>query len=334
MFNDPLVTAYSVLLAVLLDIVLGEPKRCHPLVGFGYLAMFFERCFNRQCIRGSFIKGHSIRDKPYLSKCLSFFVGFWGWLLLVIVPTLLLVIVVTLVERVLSVSWWIEAIVLYFVIAYNSLRQHALAIMEPLQQANVVDARTQLAKIVSRDTAELEENGVCKAAIESVLENGSDAIFAPIFWFLVGGLPAVLIYRFSNTLDAMWGYKTERFLFFGRFAARMDDVLNWFPSRLVGVSYAILGKTTSAFDCWQQQAKLLKSPSAGVVMSSGAGSLQVRLGGDTIYHGETIPKPEFGCGEEPVSHDIQRSLRLVGLTLLLWCTLIVINAVVTTDWVS
>ena len=168
---------------------------------------------------------------------------------------------------------------------------------------------------------------MCKASVESVLENGSDAIFAPIFWFVVGGIPAVLIYRLSNTLDAMWGYKTARYLYFGRFSARMDDILNWLPSRLVGISYAVLGNTQHAYRCWQEQAHLLESPSGGVVMSTGAGALNVCLGGDTSYHGTLKSKPVFGCGLPPTHQDLHRSVGLVSKTLLLWCSVLVACAI-------
>ena len=176
--------------------------------------------------------------------------------------------------------------------------------------------------IVSRDTDSMDEVAIRQATIESVLENGSDAVYAPIFWFVVGGAPAVLIYRLSNTLDAMWGYKTPRFLLFGRFAARMDDILNWLPSRLVALTYSLCGNTRSAIHCWQTQSHQLESPNGGIVMTAGAGALNVVLGGDAIYHGQTKAKPQFGCGAAPNTQDIERSLQLIDRTLFIWCAVI------------
>lgn len=325
MFSSALVIAYCVLLALFLDILLGEPKRWHPLVGFGFLASGFERWMNIRNKQHRAYQQYQSND-GFTIKLAQFFAGLLGWIVLVIIPMVIIVIGIALLERVLSFSWWIDAVILYLAIGYTSLKQHALAIVKPLQADELPTARQQLSMIVSRDTEDLNEQGVCKATVESVLENGSDAIFAPLFWFLVGGVPAVLVYRFTNTLDAMWGYKTERFLFFGRFSAKMDDLLNWLPSRLVGISYAVLGDAKQAFSCWQQQAKDLESPSAGVVMSSGAGALGVLLGGDTMYHGKMKSKPTFGAGKLPKRDDIRRSIQLVSRTLVLWCVVIVVGA--------
>ncbi|MGS2716993.1 adenosylcobinamide-phosphate synthase CbiB [Eionea flava] len=311
--------ALVILIAVLLDYVFAEPKRFHPLVGFGFLVSKVESLFN--CSRHS--------------SAIQLIMGCIAWFLLVMLPTVCIVWCAFWMSRMaddflqswgggqwstyFSLAFLFEAAFLYLAIGHASLRQHAMAIMAPLVQGDLSLARKKVAWIVSRDTNELDENNVCKATIESVLENGSDAIFAPIFWFVVGGLPAVIVYRLSNTLDAMWGYKTERFLYFGRCSARMDDVFNYIPSRLVACSYALLGHTQQAFDCWKKQSGLLNSPNAGVVMTAGAGALNVQLGGEASYHGKIIHKPTFGGTMTVVNKDILRALRLVRHTLLLWC---------------
>ena len=309
---------FTVICALLLDIVLGELKRYHPLVGFGFVAKKVERFLNRD-------------QWPQSWRFCS---GFLSWLMIVLLPVLLLVLFLSFVFDLIlqsqmqplplfdiSVVWvstFIDVVVLYFTLGYTSLRQHAMAVFDPLICGDLAKARHKVSMIVSRDAQSLDESGVRKAAIESVLENGSDAIFAPVFWFCIGGLPAVLIYRLTNTLDAMWGYKTKRFLFFGRFSARMDDILNWVPARIVGFSYAVLGKTRAALHCWQQQARFLDSPNAGVVMTAGAGALDITLGGDSYYQGKLKQKPVFGCGSLPNNKDIARSIRLIDKTLLLW----------------
>ncbi|MGH1439788.1 MAG: adenosylcobinamide-phosphate synthase CbiB [Cellvibrionaceae bacterium] len=300
--------AIVVILAFVLDYIFGEPKRYHPLIGFGSLASRCERICNR------------FYELPQY-RFISFILGLSSWLLLVLIPTVSITLLVAIPDSILFL-FFAETVVLTLAIAQTSLKQHGLAILTPLLVGDVVTARQELAKIVSRDTQNLQELAVRQATIESILENGSDAIFAPVFWYVVGGLPAIIIYRLSNTLDAMWGYKTLRFNYFGRFAARMDDILNYVPSRLVALSYALLGATRSSLHCWFKQAHRLESPNAGVVMTAGAGALELTLGGPSHYHGEIKHKPEFGCGQLPENNDISRSLRLVSRTAMLWCLLL------------
>ena len=310
--------ALVLLMAIFLDRLFAEPRCFHPLVGFGAIANKIESCLN----------------ESRTSSSVQLISGIFSWVIVVIAPTLLILLFVTLVEE--RVEEWVDnrvytscffdVIFLYLAIGYNSLRQHAVAILTPLKANDLATARQKVGWIVSRDTANLDEVGVRKATIESVLENGSDAIFAPVFWYVIGGLPAVIIYRLSNTLDAMWGYKTPRFLYFGRFSARMDDVLNYLPSRLVALSYALCGQFFGAIRCWREQAHLLNSPNAGVVMTAGAGALNCELGGDSSYHGEMVVKPVFGGKCDVTNQDISRALQLIDRTLVLWCVVICLIA--------
>lgn len=309
----------SLLLALLFDIIFAEPKRLHPLVGFGYLATRLEKSLNQSSFASL--------TKQMLGVC--------SWLTLVIIPTFLIVVLLTFIEAQwvsflqlifsdiamsveVCIQILIEAVVLYLAIGYTSLKQHAMAVFTALQTHTITASQEKVGLIVSRDTTQLDEVGVRRAAIESVLENGSDAIFAPIFWFVIGGVPAVIIYRLANTLDAMWGYKTPRFNHFGKFSARMDDILNLIPSRLVGMSYALLGNTKQAIHCWKTQSAELESPNGGVVMTAGAGALNLRLGGTTYYHGQVKQKAIFGGQYDPNDHDIPKTMQLIDRTLLLW----------------
>jgi adenosylcobinamide-phosphate synthase len=303
-----------VLLAVLLDRIFSEPKYGHPLVGFGNLANALEKSLNRAGI----------------STLAQQLLGVISWLLLVIVLTISVLFLVGVLQKQIGFTVVVDAIVVYLCIAYSSLHQHGMAVLRPLLANNLVLARAQVGNLVSRDIHTLDALGVRRATIESVLENGSDAIFAPLFWFMVGGLPAIVVYRLANTLDAMWGYKTPRFLFFGRFSARIDDILNYIPSRLVGLSYALLssvklGRGKLALQCWREQAHTLASPNGGVVMTAGAGALNITLGGDSYYHGEKMLKPIFGCGFPPEDNDILCALKLIDSTLLLWCGLLIVG---------
>ncbi|MDP3138644.1 MAG: CobD/CbiB family cobalamin biosynthesis protein, partial [Burkholderiaceae bacterium] len=174
--------------------------------------------------------------------------------------------------------------------------------------------------IVSRETSQLDASGVAKAGVESVLENGNDAIFGTLFWFALLGGPGAVLFRLANTLDAMWGYRTERFNHFGWAAARIDDGLNWLPARLTALTYAVLGQTRTALACWRTQAPGWESPNAGPVMAAGAGSLGVQLGGAAIYHGAEEIRPPLGCGPAPGAADLERAIRLIQRSLWLWLT--------------
>ncbi|MFO7593767.1 MAG: adenosylcobinamide-phosphate synthase CbiB, partial [Pseudomonadota bacterium] len=216
-------------------------------------------------------------------------------------------------------------VLLYLAIGGSSLVQHGRAVAQALANADLPLARERVGWIVSRDSGALDEAGVSRAAVESVLENGSDAIFGAIFWFVLLGVPGVVLYRLVNTLDAMWGYRSERYRDFGWAAARLDDLLNWFPARLTALAYALVGNTRPAWRCWRTQGGLSDSPNAGVVMASGAGALAVELGGPTVYRGELYDKPVLGEGRAPSGQDIERAIGLVRRALLLWLVVIVIG---------
>jgi len=147
-----------------------------------------------------------------------------------------------------------------------------------------------------------------------------------LFWFIVAGAPGVVLYRLSNTLDAMWGYRNERFERFGWAAARIDDVLNYIPARLVALTYAVLGKTRLALSCWRRQAPLWDSPNAGPVMAAGAGALGVELGGPAVYHGELHERTRLGEGPTADADAIERGWRLVCKGVWLWLLLLCLGA--------
>ena len=252
--------ALSCLAGVALDAALGEPRRGHPLVAFGTLADRLERHFNGPDGRGW--RSH----------------GVTAWCLAVLPLTGL----AWLLGSLPGVGWLVEICLLYMALGLRSLGDHLLPVARSLRQGDLAEARLRVGFIVSRETRELDEHGIARAATESALENGSDAVFAALFWFVLAGAPGVVLYRLSNTLDAMWGYRNERFERFGWAAARIDDVLNFIPARLVALTYALLGQTRRAWRCWRTQAPLWDSPNAGPVMAAGAGALGVALGGSAV----------------------------------------------------
>lgn len=283
--------------ALALDRWWGEPPRFHPLVGFGKLAGWLESRLNNHTI----------------------LLGIIAWCLAVAPPTLL----VAWLDATLSGIWLCALSVLcgWLAIGWHSLRQHARWVQQALTAGDLPQARQKAGWLVSRDTSQLDATGISRACIESVLENGSDAVFAPLFWLLVGGAPAVVLYRLSNTLDAMWGYRTARFERFGKWAARVDDVLNLIPARLTALTYALCGQFAGAMQAWRSQGRQWYSPNAGVVMAAGAGALQLQLGGNAVYAGQAKLRPALGSGAAPAAADIARAVSLLDRGVYLWAGL-------------
>ncbi len=305
MINGYMQTSIAVLLAVFLDQLIGEPKRWHPLVGFGKAANFVERKFYPAQLCG--------QTKTKLRGVLAVF--------LLVGPC---VVVAAILQSLPWLGLVSEIVLLYLAIGGKSLIAHGEQVRQALVSHDLELARRKVSLIVSRDTSRLQEEDIARAAVESILENGSDAVFAPIFWFVIGGAPAVVLYRLANTLDAMWGYKNDRYLYFGWAAARLDDILNLIPARLTALTYAVLGNWRHSLHCWREQAKTWYSPNAGPVMAAGAGSLSVLLGGTAVYYGQEKERPRLGLGRPPVATDIARAESLVNRGLFWWVVILIL----------
>ena len=294
---------FSLLLALALDYSFAEPKKFHPLVGFGRYVDFLQQKLNR------------------LSDPRTQFVNGTLAALLAIIPIVGLIIVI---QHSLPafINVFIDAGLLYLCIGWASLQQHARAIYDELIVNQLESARVKLSWIVSRETAQLDSTQVAQASVESVLENSSDALFATLFWFMVAGVEGAVLHRLVNTLDAMWGYKNKQFLYFGRFAAYFDDTLNYIPARLTAYGMVFCANTVEqgkkALLCWRAQAKHCSSPNGGPVMTAGAGALNVRLSEGAFYHGQWQVKPTMGCGEAAQGQTIMDALDLVQRTLFFW----------------
>jgi adenosylcobinamide-phosphate synthase len=280
---------------VLLDRLLGEPRRFHPLVGFGRLVKDMERIAYGPA--GASTASRRLRGALAVVFLIAPFV-----VLFALVPSG-------------PIGFVVDVLALYFAIGLKSLHDHARPVAEALRAGNEAEARGRVSLMVSRDSAALDVAG---AATESVLENGNDGVFGALFWFAIAGAPGAVLYRLANTLDAMWGYRNDRYLHYGWAAARFDDVLNYVPARLTALTYAIFGRTREALACWRNQAPGWNSPNAGPVMAAGAGALGVTLGGPARYAGEWHERPVLGVGAAPTLDDIERALRLVRHGVWLW----------------
>lgn len=290
-------TALLASIAVLIDALLGEPRRWHPLVGFGRLATWLEsRLYGANTTSAA-----ARRGRGGLALAALVVPATAGAALLAALPGVAM-----------------SAALLYLALGQRSLREHAAAVAAALHRDDLPAARAQVGRMVSRDCTDLDRPGIAGATVESVLENGNDAVFGALLWFALAGAPGAVAYRLVNTLDAMWGYRNTRYRDFGWAAARLDDLLNYLPARLTALGYALLGRSRQALTCWRRQAPAWKSPNAGPVMAAGAGALGVRLGGPASYGGQRQERPPLGSGAPPGAHDIDRALALVGRTVLLW----------------
>ncbi|WMS86072.1 adenosylcobinamide-phosphate synthase CbiB [Pleionea litopenaei] len=274
----------------LLDLILGEPRRWHPLIGFGHCANYLEHRFNR-CSLSAVSKGAG-----FLCWCglvlpipLSLLLAHWYW------------------------PWTILAdpILVYLCIGHKSLVQHALAVAAPLQKQQLDEARKQCAKMVSRDTDSLSGQEISRAVCESVLENSHDAVTASLFYAAIGGAPLAILHRLSNTLDAMWGYRNQRFINFGWFAARVDDWLGWPSAKLTALLFSLAPGQKVPFTKVAQQAKHYKSLNGGWVMAAGAFKLRLQLGGSSSYFGRYQSSTYLGAGRQATVNDIFRIIQLV-----------------------
>jgi len=298
-------------LALLFDHILGEPKKYHQLIGFGNLAIKIEQRLNKP-----------INQNVPFSKT-NALLGTLAWCLLVLPCCYLSYVLLAILPT--SMQLIVEAIFLYLALGLNSLHLHAMQVFKPLIQADLATARHYTGYLVSRETDDLTANDMSRATVESMLENGHDAVIASLVYYLIGGIPLVILHRLANTLDAMWGYKNSRFNAFGFFAARADDVLGFISAKICTLLYALQQPFCQALKNAYQQGNQYKSHNGGWVMAAGATVMKRTLGGSALYHGKTVTSPTLGENVNVASaitaEDIPRSITLVrraAITLVLF----------------
>ena len=296
----------ALFLAVVIDAALGDPARLyrhmpHPVVLIGNLIGWADRFANRD------------NDAPATRKRA-------GILAVVILTVAALIAGYALQLLLLALPWgqlWL-AVLMSSLIAQNSLYAHVAAVASGLEISGAEGGRIAVAKIVGRDPEALDRAGISRAAIESLAENFSDGIVAPIFWAALLGLPGLLAYKVINTADSMIGHKTDRHLQFGWAAARLDDLVNLIPARLTGLLLVIAAavlpemKAGKAWQAMWRDARHHRSPNAGWPESAMAGAIGVALAGPRRYHGELVMDHWMGKGGTPYAsaNDIRRALHL------------------------
>jgi adenosylcobinamide-phosphate synthase len=196
--------------------------------------------------------------------------------------------------------------------ASRSLETEAVAVARALDDGDLAGARRRVRSLVGRDVDGLDADGVVRAVVESVAENTVDAVVAPLLWAAVGGAPAVAVHRAVNTLDAMVGYRTERYRRFGWASARLDDAANWLPARCTAAAVVLVrpGRTAAVVRAVRRDAPAHPSPNAGVAEAAFAGALGCRLGGPTCYGGRLEQRPALGDGPPPGRGDVDRAVAL------------------------
>ena len=276
--------AFVLLVALILDWYFGDPEIIwsrlpHPVVIFGKAVSLLDKRFNDE--------NHS-DERRYKTGALGICVLIIGSILGGLGM-----------EYLLGLLWHfeflIEAVIVFTLLAQRSLADHVGAVSLGLSQKGIEGGRSAVAMIVGRDPQLLDRSGVCRAAIESLAENFSDGVIAPAFWYLIFGLPGLFAYKMINTADSMIGYRSEKYLYFGRVSAQIDDLANWLPARFsasliaigsvfsTGVSDGIYSIQTAFRD-----AGLHRSPNAGWPEAAMAGALKIALGGPRVYANESV----------------------------------------------
>lgn len=292
------------ILAFLFDTIIGDPRsKFHPVVLMGKLISFLEKLFYRQ--------EHTDKKKLFL-----------GGLLVFLTLTITYEIAVLIMRLSYYIPWrWgssvVGALLLSFTISPKSLAKAGREIYVLLVSGKLEAAREKVGWIVGRDTDELDDAEIARATVETIAENTVDGVIAPLFFYVIGGVPLAVLYRAANTMDSMLGYKNERYLYFGRVAARMDDVLNYIPARITALLFIfsawILGYDyKNALRVMKRDADKHPSPNGGYAEATVAGALHIRLGGYNSYFGKKTFRAYMGDVIEMTSpKHIMGSIRMM-----------------------
>lgn len=294
----------AVLLGFGIDCILGDPENIwHPVCGIGAMISFWKkhlRTWFPDTPQGQFWAGVLLWPLVVIPSWLIPFVLLYaaGW----IHPVL---------------RFAVETLFCWQIFAAKSLKVAALRVYHALKRQDLPAARRYVSWIVGRDTAHLNAEQVTKAAVETVAENASDGVIAPLCFLLLGGAPVGFAYKAVNTLDSMVGYKNEEFLYFGRFSAKMDDIWNFIPARLSGLFFVLSAKLAGldirgAWKCFRRDRLRHASPNSAQTESACAGALGVQLAGNAYYFGKLYEKPTLGDALRPIEpEDIVRTNRLM-----------------------
>jgi len=269
----------------LLDLVLGDPQRLpHPVRFYGNLISLAEKQLNKGKYR--FFKGMA----TVLILCGTTYLFFYSivhFLLLYAVP----------------VYFPFATAFIFYGLANKSLITEGKKVFDALQYKGLEAGRERLSWIVGRDTSALDAQQIRKAVFETMSENLSDGVVAPLFFYFIAGVPGMLTYKMINTLDSMIGYRSERYEYFGKFAARLDDIANFIPARITAILMLLVSLSVRGWRFVLKYGHQHKSPNAGYPEAALAGILDVRFGGPNVYHGIMVDKPYIGSNDREIRHE-------------------------------
>lgn len=274
----------DILIAVIIDFIIGDPYWFpHPVIYIGKLISSLEKKGRKFCSNNN-----SLRIYGGIIVLIVSFVSF-------IIPFLIL----KLVRNITILYHSINILLIWTTIAARCLHKEGIKIYDSLNNEDIVDARKKLSYIVGRDTTELSDKEIIRADIETVAENTSDGVIAPLLFAMIGGAPLAMLYKGINTMDSMLGYMNEKYRYIGFFPAKTDDVFNFIPARLTGVLMCVAapiagGNIFSAFKIMLRDRKNHKSPNCGYPEAAAAGALNIQIGGTNTYFGEVVYKPTIG----------------------------------------
>lgn len=302
--------SFPLIIGYLLDLLIGDPYRIpHPIKLFGNAISFAEKHFNRGAylrLKGSLVAGALV--------LLVFFVFF-------------------LIDRLTAPNVWLHhvvvAVLVFYGLANRCLVDEALRVEHQLTQHGLEAGRKQLSFIVGRDTRNLDANSIRTAVLETLSENLSDGVIAPLFYYALGGVPLMFAYKMVNTLDSMVGYKNERYLRFGWFSARLDDLLNFIPARITALLMVLVAFSWRGVTFVFKYGHKHASPNSGYPESALAGILNCRFGGPNVYHGVLVSKPYIGHNQRDITRADIRKACAINLVV----SLVAVGVIVVVDWV-
>ena len=316
----------SLLIGWVLDLLFGDPARLpHPIVWFGKAIAFFEHRLNKGSHRK--LKG------ALVAIGLIIFVYVSTWLLLWSISHFFIYIS----HYSLLISHLAEGVLIFFCLAGTTLIREVREVFLALDRS-LDEGRRQVARIVGRDTSELSAQEVRTAALETLAENLSDGVIAPLFWLAILGVPGMMAYKMVNTLDSMIGYKTERYRDFGCWAAHIDDVANYIPARLTALlmvmPHAIINFQLSIFNFVRKNGRNHASPNSGYPEAALAGILNCRFGGPHYYFGQLFHKPYIGDNDrELTTADMRKAVRINRLAEILMVFLTALCLIIKEIWI-